>query len=61
MPMNTACWPFIITLEVQLCAARSTVAMSPIRTRAPLFALTTMLRNWSTSVRPVLVLTLVTV
>ena len=61
MPIKTACWPFIMTLEVQLCAARSTVAISRIRTRAPLLALTTMFSNWLTSVSPVLALTLVTV
>ena len=61
MPMNTACRPFIITLEVQLCADSETVAMSPIRTRAPFLDLTTMFSNWATSVSPVLALTLVTV
>ena len=61
MPIKTACWPFIMTLEVQLCAARSTVAMSPIRTSASPLALTTMFLNWATSVSPVFVLTLVTV
>ncbi len=38
-PMNTACWPFIATLEVQLCAPRSTLAMSSSRTSAAVGAL----------------------
>ena len=61
MPMNTARWPFIATLEVQLCAARSTVAMSSNLTNAPFLLLTTICLNCATSVRPVLALTLVTV
>ena len=60
-PTNTACRPFIITLEVQLCADSETVAMSRIRTTAPPLDLTTMFSNWVTSVSPVLALTLVSV
>ena len=60
-PMNTACWPFISMLEVQLWALRSTLPMSSIRTTAPSFAFTTILLNCWMSASPVSALTLVTV
>src|SRR5215472_754181 len=60
-PMKTACCPFIDTLEVQLCAARSTSAMSSIRTSAPSFDLTTIFLNCATLASPVSAETLATV